>query len=91
LGSGGSAAVSGSDTGGSVTINIGSGAAAGCFATITFAAKFNSTPRVLLTPVGADAGTVDYYVTRTNNSFSICDATAPPDGSSFGFDYFVLN
>ncbi len=91
LGSGGSASVSGSDTGGSVTINIGSGASAGCFATISFASKFSSTPRVLLTPVGSDGGSINYYVNRSSTSFSICDATAPPAGSSFGFDYFVFN
>lgn len=91
LGSGGTASVSGSDTSGSVTINIGSNPAAGCFATISFAAKFNSTPRVLLTPVGAEGGAIDYYVTRSTSNFTICDSTAPPAGSSFGFDYFVLN
>ncbi len=91
LGSGGSASVSGSDTGGSVTINVGGSPAAGCFATITFASKYSSTPRVLLTPVGADGGAIDYYVTRTATSFSICDATAAPAGSSFGFDYFIVN
>jgi cytoskeletal protein CcmA (bactofilin family) len=91
LGSGGSASVGGSDTSGSVSVNIGSGAAAGCFATITFSTKFNATPHVLLTPVGASAGILDYYVTRTPTGFDICDASAPPTGSSFAFDYFILD
>lgn len=91
LGSGGSASVSGSDTSGTVTINTGSGAPAGCFATINFAQKYNSIPRVNITPVGSDAGTLDYYVTRNTTSFSICDSTAPPSGASFAFDYFVVD
>jgi cytoskeletal protein CcmA (bactofilin family) len=91
LGSGGTAAVSGSDTGGTVTINVGTGAGAGCFITVNFSQKYNSTPRVLITPVGSSAAGLAYYVNRTSTSFSICDATPPPAGASFGFDYFVFN
>lgn len=91
LGSGGSASVSGSDTSGTATINTGSGAAAGCFVTVAFAQKFNGIPRVIVTPVGSDAGALNYYVTRTTSSFSICDSTAPASGASFAFDYFVVD
>jgi cytoskeletal protein CcmA (bactofilin family) len=91
LGSGGTATISGSDTGGTVTINIGSGAGAGCFITVNFTQKFNAPPRVLITPVGSSAGSIAYYVNRTSTSFSICDAAVPPAGASFGFDYFVFN
>ncbi|MDB5170576.1 MAG: hypothetical protein JWO35_270 [Candidatus Saccharibacteria bacterium] len=91
LGNGGSSSVNGSDTAGTVTVNIGTSAPAGCFITINFASKYNSTPRVIITPVGSAAGTIDYYVNRTTSSFSICDSSAPPTGSSFAFDYFVVN
>ncbi|MEO7364153.1 MAG: hypothetical protein ABIV43_01445 [Candidatus Saccharimonadales bacterium] len=91
LGAGGSASVSGSDTGGTVTINTGSSPAAGCFVTINFTAKYNSTPHVLLTPVGSAGGGLAYYVNRDTSSFSICVSSAAPSGSSFGFDYFVIN
>ncbi len=91
LGSGGTASVSGSDTAGSVSINTGGGPAAGCFVTIGFTAKYESTPHVLITPVGSAAGGLDYYVNRSTSNFSICDASAPPAGSSFAFDYFVIN
>jgi cytoskeletal protein CcmA (bactofilin family) len=91
LGSGGSASVSGSDTAGSISINTGSGPAAGCFVTITFTSKYNSTPHVLVTPIGSAAGGLAYYVNRSTTSFSVCDASAPPAGSSFGFDYFVVD
>lgn len=96
LGGGGTASNSGSDTSGSVSINVGSGATAGCFVTIAFTSKYNATPHVLLTPTSTDssngnAGIIDYYITRTSTSFSICDSTAPPTGSSFGFDYFIVD
>jgi cytoskeletal protein CcmA (bactofilin family) len=91
LGAGGTASVSGSDTSGSVSINTGSGAAAGCFVAITFAQKYNDAPHVIATPIGSDAGKLDYYITRSSTGFSICDASAPPAGASFAFDYFVVN
>lgn len=89
LGGGGTASVSGSDTAGTVSINTGNSPAAGCFITVNFAQKFNTTPRVLLTPVGSAGGGLAYYVNRSSTSFSICDAAPPPAGSSFGFDYFI--
>lgn len=91
LGSSGSASVSGSDTGGSININTGSGASAGCFISVTFSQKYNSTPHVLVTPIGAAAGAIGYYVNRSTTGFSVCAADTPPSGASFGFDYFVLD
>ena len=91
LGSGGTAAVNGSDTSGSININTGSSPAAGCFITVNFTTHYDATPHVLVTPVGSSAGGLAYYVSRNTTSFSICDASAPPAGSSFGFDYFVVD
>lgn len=90
VGGGGTATVSGSDTAGSVSINTGSDPNAGCFITVNFTAKFNSTPRVLVTPVGSAAGSIGYYVNRTTSSFSICSSSTPPSSASFGFDYFIV-
>lgn len=91
LGSGGTASLSGSDTSGTITINTGSGAVAGCFITVTFTSKYNATPHVLLTPVGASGGNVAYYVNRSPSNFSVCASVNPPSNTSFGFDYFVLD
>ncbi len=91
LGNGGSVSVSGSDTAGSISINTGNSPAAGCFVTINFAAAYGSTPHVLVTPIGSAAGGLSYYVDRSTSNFSICDASTPPSGSSFGFDYFVID
>jgi cytoskeletal protein CcmA (bactofilin family) len=89
LGSGGTTSLSGSDTAGTVAINTGSGAAAGCFIAISFATAYASVPSIVLTPVGSSAGGISYYVNQTTLGFSICDASAPPSGASFGFNYFV--
>jgi hypothetical protein len=91
LGSGGTSSVSGSDTSGSITINTGSSPGAGCFITVNFTARYNTTPHVILTPIGAAAGGLSYYVNRSSSSFSVCDAATPPAGASFGFDYFVVD
>jgi cytoskeletal protein CcmA (bactofilin family) len=91
LGSGGSASLSGSDTAGAISINTGGSPAAGCLITVNFSAHYNAMPHVLVTPVGSAAGGLSYYVNRSSTSFSLCDATAPPAGSSFGFDYFVID
>ena len=90
LGSGGTTALSGSDTAGSINVNTGSGAAAGCFLTVNFTQNYNSTPRVLITPIGAAAGGIGYYVNRTTSSFSVCAANTPPSNTSFGFDYWIV-
>jgi cytoskeletal protein CcmA (bactofilin family) len=91
LGSGGTASISGSDTAGTINIGTGGGTAAGCFATLNFAHSFGSTPHVIATPIGAAAAGVQYYVTRSTGSFSLCTANAAPSGTSFAFDYIVID
>lgn len=90
LGGGGTVALSGSDTAGSININTGSGPVAGCFATIKFTQKYNATPNVIATPIGPGAALIGYYVNRTANDFSVCAANNPPANASFGFDYFIV-
>lgn len=91
VGSGGSSSISGSDLAGTLNVNTGSGTSAGCFATITFVQRYSSTPHVIISPVGATAGSIEYYVDRSATNFSICTASAAPGGRSFAFDYFVVN
>lgn len=90
LGSGGTSSVSGTDTAGTVNINTGGGPGAGCFVNLSFVNKYNSTPHVVITPVGSAAGGVNYYVNRSTSGFSICTANSPPAGQSFAFDYHVF-
>jgi cytoskeletal protein CcmA (bactofilin family) len=90
VGNGGTATVGGSDTSGSVTVNTGSSPSAGCFITVNFSQAFDTTPHVVITPIGLAAGGLAYYVDRSDSNFSICDADNPPAGSSFAFDYFIV-
>lgn len=90
LGSGGTASVSGSDTAGTITINTGSGPAAGCFATVTFVRAYANTPHVAVTPIGSGSAGLQYYVNRSTSSFSVCTANPAGGGQSFGFDYIVM-
>jgi cytoskeletal protein CcmA (bactofilin family) len=91
LGAGGTAGISGTDTAGTVNINTGGGAGSGCFVTVSFTNKFNNTPHVVITPVGSAAASMNYYINRSNSSFSICTASTPPSGQSFAFDYIVID
>jgi len=91
LGSGGTTSISGTDTAGTLTINLGSNPGAGCFATITFSQKFSATPHIAITPVGSDAASLTYYVNRTTTNFSICSTTAGGAGKTFSFDYIAID
>lgn len=89
LGTGGSASLNGSDTSGTVTFNSGNNPTGGCMLTVNFRNNFQATPRVVVSPVDAAAGNLNFYVTRNTSSFSICSTNAPAAHSSFSFDYFV--
>lgn len=89
IGGGGTTSLSGSDSGGSITINTGSNPPAGCFVTVNFTNPYQSTPHVVVTPIGSAAAELKYYVTRNTGSFSVCSANAAPAHASFGFDYWV--
>lgn len=91
LGSGGTASLSGSDTAGSLTVNIGGSPTTGCFATIKFTQAFSTTPHVVVTPIGLAAGGLAFYVNRSAASMSICTASIPQAGSSFAFDYIIFD
>lgn len=91
LGNGGSVSIGGTDTAGSISVDTGDSPPSGCFVTVTFSTPFDNTPHVLVTPIGFSAGGIEYYVTRSTTSFSVCDANTPPANASFGFDYFIVD
>jgi cytoskeletal protein CcmA (bactofilin family) len=90
VGGGGTVSLSGSDTAGSIAVNTGSGPPAGCFATVTFSEAFSNTPHVVITPVGAAAAGLNYYITRSTSNFVVCSTNSAPAGQTFGFDYVIL-
>jgi len=91
LGAGGTASINGSDTTGTININTGNGPAAGCFVNITFNRPFTSPPHVLVSPVGAAAGLLEYYVNRSTTGFSLCTNNSPQGNQVFAFDYFITD
>lgn len=91
LGGGGTSSISGTDTAGTVNINTGSGPPAGCFITVNFTQKFNSTPHVVITPVGSGGAGINYYVNRTASNFSICTTSGAPAGTNIVFDYIAID
>lgn len=96
IGSGGTVTISGTDTAGTVTVNVGSGASGGVLATVNFANGFGGTPHVVITPVAAQGapiitGTQKFYLsTRTTSSFSIATSGGLSPGS-VSFDYIVID
>jgi len=96
VGAGGTVTISGTDTAGTVTVNIGAGAVAGVLANVTFSDSFGNKPHVVITPVAslgsaAVIGTQRFYLSsRTSTSFSIATGGAVPVGS-ISFDYIVID
>ncbi|MES2971108.1 MAG: hypothetical protein V4702_02180 [Patescibacteria group bacterium] len=92
LGSGGTVSISGTDTAGTITVNIGGGSpSSGCFVTANFTQAFNSVPHVVVTPVGAGAANINYYVNRTTGNFQLCFSGPALSSGSFSFDYIVID
>lgn len=91
LGNGGTLSLNGSDTAGSITINTGGSPNAGCFARFTFQQAYTSQPRVIVSPINAAAGNLNYYVEKNTTGFSLCTTNAAAAGQNFGFDYFITN
>lgn len=89
-GSGGTVSVNGNTTAGSVNINTGGSSSSGILARVRFGEKYSGTPRVNVAPVGAAAGKLDWYVTRTTTGFKIGTASPARDGANYTFDYFVV-
>lgn len=91
LGSGGTTSLSGTDTAGTLTVNIGGGPTSGCFATITFAKPFSGVPHIAISPVGSAAGGLNLYVTRTTTQLSICSSNVATASTSFAVDYIAID
>ncbi|HSX48493.1 MAG TPA: hypothetical protein VLF41_03275 [Candidatus Nanoarchaeia archaeon] len=89
VGSGGSGSISGDDTSGTLLFNVGGGAPAGTFGTISFRQTYSSTPHVTLTPTSQASAGIQYYVSKNTGSFSVIVITPPIPGNAYSFDYFI--
>ncbi|HSW80461.1 MAG TPA: carbohydrate binding domain-containing protein [Candidatus Saccharimonadales bacterium] len=89
----GTVSVSGNDTSGTVTITTGAGpcSSSGVMATITFATAFGGTPRVMLSPSGVNASTLQYYNGAASvNNFTIDTNTNPAATTTYKYNYWVV-
>jgi hypothetical protein len=87
----GTVADNSSDMAGTFTIQGGSAPfSAGAQAVITFALPYVKTPRVILTPVNANAAAKDYYVSANLTFFTVYFTTAPTAGTSYSFNYMAI-
>jgi cytoskeletal protein CcmA (bactofilin family) len=89
IGSGGTVSVSGNGTAGTVNVNTGGSPSRGTLVNVQFGSNYPNTPRVNVTPVGSDTGSLDWYVTRTASGFTIGSDSAPAGGTNYTFDYFI--
>jgi hypothetical protein len=86
VGSSGTVSVSGNDTSGTVAVNIGIGSTPGTLASVTFHTPYDSTPHVVVSPIGKSPG--DFYISRNANGFSISITSSIPS-AGYAFDYIV--
>jgi cytoskeletal protein CcmA (bactofilin family) len=90
MGAGGTVSIGGSDTAGTINLNSGNNpTGSGCIVRINFNKAFDSQPRVIVSPVGSAAGSMEYYVDRNTTGFSLCTNNTPAANKVFAFDYFV--
>lgn len=95
VGGGASATVDGNDSAGTVTVNTGTipnsiNQSGGLLVDVTFHAAYGKVPHVIISPVGAAAGSLGFYSQQTNSAFTIGTATNPKSNTSYTFDYWVI-
>jgi len=89
VGGGGTSSISGNDTAGTISINIGSGAGSGTLISVTFRTAYTANVHVLISPLSGASATAPVYVTRTATGFTLrTDATIPT--GSLSYDYLVV-
>lgn len=87
LGSNGTVGISGNDTAGTISVNIGVGAGTGLLASMSFRTPYTNIPKVVATVNGGPAG--NYYLIRNASGFSVFASSAFPPGG-YTFDYIVM-
>jgi hypothetical protein len=87
VGSNGTVSISGNDAAGTIGVNTGTGAGGGILANVSFRATYGTTPHVVVSIVGAGAGSI--YTSRTASGFSVgVNGALAPGG--YAIDYIVM-
>jgi hypothetical protein len=87
LGSGGTTSVNGTDTAGTVAVNVGTGASPGVIARVTFNRSYTAIPRVVASPVGG--AMPGLYVNRTTTGFTLSTSSSLSPGG-YAVDFIVM-
>ncbi len=87
VGSNGTVSVSGSDAVGTIVVNVDFNGTAGTLAQIAFRNQYQTTPRVVLSPIGRSASTV--YVNRSVSGFTVLTSAQLPAGT-YTFDFIIM-
>ncbi len=86
LGQNGTVTVSGSDTSGGISLGVGVGGGGGLLCNVTFTEQYDSTPHVIVTPVGRS---MNLYITRNATGFQVYTDSALSAGG-YAIDYIVM-
>ena len=89
VGNNGTVNISGNDSAGRININIGTGSTGGILASIHFASAFGTTPNVLISPIGAGAASIQYYVDGITSGGFLIGANNSIAGGGYSFAYIV--
>ncbi len=84
------AAVTGNDTSGQVTLQTGTNAAVGEAFALTFKRPFITAPRVFITPANADSARVGYYISSTPEGFKLITTSPLVVSQTLQFNYLVV-
>ena len=86
VGNNGTVSISGNDTSGTISVNTGTGAGNGLLASVTFATKYDSTPHIVISPIGH--AVPGLYINRTSAGFTVSvEGAMNPAG--YAFDYII--
>ena len=94
-GQGSTHTISGNDIAGSITITTGTDTPtnpidSGEQITVTFNTPYDEAPRITLTPTDENSAQINYYVTKTTDSFIIHFTDVPAESTEFSFDYQII-
>ncbi len=90
-----STSIDGNDSGGTVTVNTGSITSSvlnngGLLVTVTFRTPYARVPHIIISADGASAGGLSPYVQKSPTGFTIGTASGAKGGTSYSFDYWVV-
>jgi hypothetical protein len=94
-GSGAGAQIEGNDSAGTVTITTGTIPGSvnnngSQLVIVSFKAAYGRVPKVIISPIGPNAGGLNYYVQKTATNFTIGTATNARSNTTYAFDYWVI-